>query len=270
MQSDRSSSVPAERPVEQLSGWRVLLESVFWFGLPGVLILACVYWLVPYLVGGGMPLLHAWTLSVVGPTVLNALLVAACHVHLESPDWSRFVRRFRLQRPSLRVVALVPALAVAILALNESLSWTIPLIRELPGVVPPPIQPALFEDPYTVMGSAGPAEFMGVKLDGSAWWLLPYWVIFWVMIAVFSEEFVWRGYLLPKQQAVWGRWAWLFNGLFWNVPFHLYTFTAVIADMPFFLLLPLATQKVGNTWFAVMVHALLASLALIVILDGLL
>jgi membrane protease YdiL (CAAX protease family) len=269
MGSDRPFRALAERPARPLSGWRVLLESVFWFGLPGFLILACVYWLVPFLVDGGMPLLHAWTLSVVGPTALNAFLVAACYLHSESPDWSGFVRRFRLQRPSLRLVLLVPVIAVVILALNESLSWTIPLIRDLPGVIPPPIQPALFEDPYTVLGGSGPAEFMGVQLDGSTWWVLPYWIILWVTIAVFCEEFVWRGYLLPKQEAVWGRWAWLCNGLFWNVPFHLYTLTAVLADMPFFLLLPLATQRVGNTWFAIMVHSLLASLALIVILDGL-
>ena len=107
---------------------------------------------------------------------------------------------------------------------------------------------------------------MGVALDSSTWWLVPYWIFFWVLLAVLAEEFVLRGYLLPKQEAVWGRWAWLANGILWNVPFHLYTFTAVIADMPFFLLLPLITQRVKNAWFAVMVHSFLVSLALVILI----
>lgn len=255
-----------KRPIEEASGKRVLLESLFWFGLPGVLILVCVYWLVPALNGAGIPLLHAWTLSVVGPTVLNAALVAFYYARTEPPDRSGFIRRLRLQAPAWRTVVLVPLLATVILVLNESLSWTIPFIRSLPWVVTPPVQPALFADPYAALDAAGPAAFMGVALDDSAWWVVPYWIVLWVLLAVIAEEFVWRGYLLPKQEAVWGRRAWLVNGLLWNVPFHLYTFPAVIADMPFFLLLPMATQWVRNTWFAVMVHALLVSLALILIL----
>lgn len=255
--------------LDHVSGMRVFLESLFWFGLPGVLILVCVYWLVPALNDAGIPLLHAWTVSVVGPTVLNAALVAVYYAGTESPDRSDFIRRFRLQAPAWRTVALVPLLAVVIIALNESLSWTIPLIRSLPWVVTPPVQPALFADPYAALHAAGPVVFMGVLLDGSAWWIVPYWIVAWVLAAVMAEEFVWRGYLLPKQEAVWGRWAWLINGLLWNVPFHLYTFTAVIADMPFFLLLPMATQWVRSTWFAVMVHALLVSLALVLIVEGL-
>jgi membrane protease YdiL (CAAX protease family) len=109
---------------------------------------------------------------------------------------------------------------------------------------------------------------MGIELDQTAWWVVPYWLIFWPLLSALGEEFVWRGYLLPMQEEAFGRWAWLLNGTLWNVPFHLYTLTAVFADMPFFLGLPLVAQLVRNTWVAWMVHALLASLALVVIVPG--
>ena len=251
------------------TGKGVLLESLFWFGWPGAAILVCVHHLVPRLVDSGVPLLHAWTLSVVGPTVINAVLAAIWYARTEATDWPGFIRRFRFERPSGRTILLVPLVAGAILVLNESLSWTIPMVAGLEWIPVPPLQPLLFEDPYAALASPEGHRFMGVALDQSAWWLIPYWLVFWVTVAVLAEEFVWRGYLLPRQEAVWGRWAWLPNGLLWNLPFHFYTISAIFADMPFFLLLPFVTQRVGNTWFAVMVHSLLVSLALVVIGAGL-
>jgi membrane protease YdiL (CAAX protease family) len=197
---------------------RVFAESVFWFGLPGLTILGCVYWLVPRLVTAGVPLLHAWTLSVVGPTFLNAVLVAVYFVSTESPDWRTFVQRFRLEPPSWRTVALVPLVACGILVLNESLAWTVPVLREVSWIPEPPLQPSLFEDPYEALEAGGQIEFMGIELGRKDWWVIPYWLVFWPLLSAGSEEFVWRGYLLPMQEKAFGRWAWLLNGTLWNVP----------------------------------------------------
>ena len=108
----------------------------------------------------------------------------------------------------------------------------------------------------------------GIELAPKTWWVALYWLFFWVVLTVLSEEFVWRGYLLPLQEQAFGKWAWLLNGALWNIPFHLYTATAFFADMPFFLILPFLTQRLRNTWFAVSVHALLVSLAFVLILPG--
>jgi membrane protease YdiL (CAAX protease family) len=247
---------------------RTLAESLLWFGLPGLTILACVHWLVPRLVSSSLPLLHAWTLSIIGPTVFNAAAVITYYVVTHWPDRTTFLQRFRLLAPSWRTVALVPVIALLILALNESLAWTVPLLREVGWSLEPPIQPSIFKDSYAALEAGGNVDFMGIELGPTTWWVIPYWLFFWPLLGGLGEELVWRGYLLPKQEAAFGRWAWLLNGMLWNVPFHLYTATAVFSDMPFFLLLPLATQKVGNTWFAWMVHALLASLALVVIVPS--
>ena len=76
-----------------------------------------------------------------------------------------------------------------------------------------PVTPEIFEDPYAAMEAGAGADFMGVPLSPSAWWLIPFWVVVWVGIAVIGEEVVWRGYPLPKQEEAFGRWAWLINGL---------------------------------------------------------
>ncbi len=250
----------------ELSRPRVLAESVVVFGAPGLAIFLGVHLLVPWMVESGVELLFAWTLCVVGPTVLNGAAVAGLYVWRFRPDWPAFRNRFRLAAPSWKTVALVPVAAVGILVLNESLAWTVPLLRDVAWIPEAPITPTLFEDPYAAVESSETVEFMGVPLGPSAWWVAPFWIIFWLVFGVIGEEVVWRGYLLPLQEQAFGGWAWVLNGFLWNVPFHLYTLTAFFADMPFFLLLPLATQWLENTWFAVLVHSVLGSLALVLIL----
>ena len=210
----------------------------------------------------------AWSFCVLVPTIGNAVVVLTIYAVREHPDWRTFQLRFRLQRPTVRQLALIPALAVVILLLNESLAWTIPRLQELPGFGLPPIVPEIFADPYeAVKLSAGSPTFLGVPLNREAAWLTPFWLI-WVIGGVMGEELVWRGYLLPGQEARHGRWAWLVNGTLWNVPFHLYTLSNCLSDLPFYLILPFVVQRIGNTWVAIGVHALLASMAYVLILPG--
>ena len=160
------------------------------------------------------------------------------------------------------------ALAIAILVLNESLAWTIPWLQGLPGFGLPPIVPEIFVDPYEAVNPAsGSATFLGVPLNRDAAWLIPFWLI-WVVGGVLGEELVWRGYLLPGQEVRYGRWAWLVNGMRWNVPFHLYTLSHSLSDLPFYLVLSFVVQRSGNTWVAVGVHALMISMAYVLILPG--
>ncbi len=243
-------------------------QSLLVFGAPGLLIWAGVHWLVPAWVGAGVPLVFAWSFCVLVPTIGNAVVVLTIYAVREHPDWRTFQLRFRLQRPTVRQLALIPALAAVILLLNESLAWTIPWLQELPGFGLPPIVPEIFADPYeAVKLSGGSSTFLGVPLNREAAWLAPFWLI-WVIGGVMGEELVWRGYLLPGQEARHGHWAWLVNGTLWNVPFHLYTLSNCLSDLPFYLILPFVVQRIGNTWVAIGVHALLASMAYVLILPG--
>lgn len=223
---------------------------------------------MPIWVGAGVPLFLAWSTAVLVPTIGNAVTILTVYFRREKSSRATFVHRFRLERPTGRQLWLIPGLALVIVALNESLAWTIPLLQELPGFGLPPIVPEIFVDPYEAISPiGGTATFLGVPLSPEAAWLIPFWLLY-VVVGVPAEELVWRGYLLPGQERRHGRWAWLVNGLLWNVPFHLYTISHCLSDLPFYLILPFVVQRVGNTWVAMGVHALLVSLAYVLIVPG--
>ncbi len=71
-----------------------------------------------------------------------------------------------------------------------------------------------------------------------------------------GEELWWRGIILPRQELVFGKWAWLVNGLLWDL-FHIFyhtTFGSVIAYVPVTLLIAFVAQRTSNTWPAIIAH----------------
>ncbi|MEM9005897.1 MAG: type II CAAX endopeptidase family protein [Cyanobacteria bacterium P01_F01_bin.86] len=230
-------------------------------------IYTAVHLLVPVLMASGIPLIFAWSACVLIPTVANAIVVLALYWYQEKPDWSTFISRFRLRKLPHKYGWLIPFCFVLILVCNEAMAWTIPLLNNWPIFAPAELAPEIFRDPYQALASDTPT-FMDVPLVSENWWLLPFWVI-WVVFGVLGEELVWRGYLLPRHEATYGKWAWLVNGALWNTPFHLYTLSSFFADMPFYLLLPFVVQRIKNTWLAIFIHALMVSMAYVIIISGL-
>ena len=252
--------------VEPVPLWQALLI----FGLPGVAIYLGVHYLVPMMVGAGVLLVFAWTLAVVGPTVLNAVIVLGLYVLRKKPTKEQFVTRFRLHKPSRHLFWQVPLTAITIALLNDLLAWTVPHLSRMPLLAPPDLVPEIFADVYESLAQGlANTTFMGETLSPEKVWLVPFWLFFWVTLAVLGEELVWRGYVLPGQEVLYGRYAWLVNGLLWNLPFHLYTVHNVFSDMPLYFILPFLVQRKKSTWFGIAVHAMLVSLAFIILLPGL-
>lgn len=85
-------------------------------------------------------------------------------------------------------------------------------------------------------------------------WILGVWLPFW-LLNIFGEEILWRGVVLPSQEAVFGDLAWLANGLGWLV-FHLAFGPALmLALAPIILILPYIVQRRRNSWIGVVLHA---------------
>ena len=259
-----SSNLNVKKDIQPIAFWKQLLI----FGLPGLTIYLSVHHLVLVMTQAGIDLIFSWTLAVVGPTFLNAVIILGIYFYTHRPSWSLFKRRFRLHKPKKAFIWQVPLTAVVIVILNELFVWTIPLLKNIPLLSPPELIPEIFSDVYETIKNSENTTFMGETVSPVKWWLLPFWIIFWVFIAVFGEEIVWRGFVLPRQEKNYGRWAWLINGLLWNIPFHLYTMHNFFSDMPLYLLLPFLVQKTQNSWFGIAVHALLVSLALILLIPG--
>ena len=126
------------------------------------------------------------------------------------------------------------------------------------------VLPALF-DPRVAL-AVPPTEFMGVTLAGN-WWVVAVWTGAFV-VNIGGEELLWRGYLLPRQEAVFGRWAWLVNGLLWVVAVHAFMWWNLFGLLPTGLVTPYLVQRYGTTWAGVVVHGLGNALWLVLLVVG--
>jgi membrane protease YdiL (CAAX protease family) len=102
----------------------------------------------------------------------------------------------------------------------------------------------------------GPKDFMGIPLQG-AWWILIYYAVLILVCNIGGEEFWWRGYVLPRQELVFGRSAWVIHGICWAV-FHLFmqptlwdTIRMAISGMA----LSFVAQRTRSTWPGIVGHS---------------
>ena len=241
------------------------VETLPYFFAVGSAILLGLYFAVPWLVAQGVPLLFAFSGALFGP-ILAGLLVALGAYRRATGRFDRaaFVARFRLARPSRREWVVYVAAAVGVLLLEGLLEpvagW---FVATLPLPVPP-VLPALF-DPRVSL-AVPPTEFMDVTLAGN-WWVVGVWAVAFV-INIGGEELLWRGYLLPRQEAVFGRWAWLLNGLLWVVAVHAFMWWNVVGLLPTGLVTPYLVQRYESTWAGIVVHGLGNALWLVLLVIG--
>jgi membrane protease YdiL (CAAX protease family) len=237
----------------------------------GVAIALGVFLAVPPLVTAGVPLLFAFTGALFGP-ILVAAVVAVVRTRRGVPNgsWAAVAVRLRLPLPghpdwpARRAWAVFVAAAVGVLLVEGLLE---PVAGVLVAAVPLPIPavlPALF-DPRVAL-AVPPTEFMGIPLAG-AWWVVAVWTVAFV-VNIGGEELLWRGYVLPRQEAAFGRWAWLVNGLLWVVAVHAFMWWNLFGLLPTGLVTPYLVQRYGTTWAGVVVHGLGNALWLVLLVVG--
>lgn len=101
---------------------------------------------------------------------------------------------------------------------------------------------------------ATPFFFQNMPLDNEHFWILYVWPLFF-FFNIFGEEFLWRGYIQPRQELLTKKWTWLVHGLcwaFWHIPMG---FDLIFAALPIFFILPAVVQVRRNTTIAIVVHA---------------
>jgi membrane protease YdiL (CAAX protease family) len=87
-----------------------------------------------------------------------------------------------------------------------------------------------------------------------AWWFFGLLVVF-SIFNVLGEEFLFRGVLLPRMQAVFGKWSWVANGML-SAFYHLHqpwTIAANVLQGAFLLAFP--RWRFRSTWMSVIVHS---------------
>lgn len=95
-----------------------------------------------------------------------------------------------------------------------------------------------------------------------------YWLI-WariglLLVNVFGEELLWRGFILPRQEVSHGRWAWLIHGVQWTL-YHLFKPWEFLMLLPGCLAYALISQWSKNIWPAIIVHMAFNGLGVIMV-----
>ncbi|HTK60317.1 MAG TPA: CPBP family intramembrane glutamic endopeptidase [Candidatus Baltobacteraceae bacterium] len=226
-------------------GW---IATVAAYGGGAFLMFAASHRAIPYLVALGMVPPLAWFIA--GGIAFGLLLVAAllllakdgCASHADILQRARFHPIDRID------VALIGAVGIGTVAFTAL--WAASLAALWPGFEP---------QPWFIRS--------GPLADASPWILLAWVPMF--LLNIMGEELLWHGWLLPGQERVFGRFAWIPAGLGWilfHAPFGLGT---VLLFAPFLLIETYAVRRTHNLWIGVWLHVVFNASGILATLFGL-
>jgi len=215
--------------------------SIAFFGVPAVVFYAVTHTGIPAFVRatGGLPVI-VWFVSgglfVFVPLLI--LSIAAYWLEGRKPAWGDFSGRFRLRVMTsadwlwtFGAIAVISFLSGAVVGVLMLLHRVLPLGEF--SLSPPFL------------------DFKGLE-DGQLWILLVWLPFFFFNIV--GEEFLWRGYILPRQEARNGHSAWLVNAVLWAVFHACFGWRLIAVLLPILFILPYVVQRRGNTWIGICIH----------------
>jgi membrane protease YdiL (CAAX protease family) len=86
-----------------------------------------------------------------------------------------------------------------------------------------------------------------------AWDFFALFVILSVFNNFLSEEFLFRGVLLPKMKGVFGRWDWVANGIVFGL-YHLHMPWGIPGNILFGWLMAFTGKRYRSNWFPIILH----------------
>lgn len=224
-----------------MSRLSVIIESLWYFLGGAIVLLVAVQYGIPFLhkAYGIAPLIAWWLASgiIVFLLFVGAILSA----------------RYRTKANSVRGILL--ALNIRSMSKTDIL-WAVGGLLgvvALTGIVVT-VSAKLFS--LNLLSLDMYASFLRMeKLKPSEYWLFLAWLPYFFFNIV-GEELMWRGYLLPRQSATLGRYAWILNGFLWAI-FHVgIGWRIAILLLPIELIVPYVVQKRQNTWLGIIIHGL--------------
>lgn len=241
--------------------------QLFLFAIPGSLLYCGMFYGTPALLRRGVPLIYAFWFFLWMPVLillpLSLLLFVSDGGTLSLSSIGERFRFIPVESSDWLWVLGAVLLTVVFDQLLEPIGKYFARMKMLS---PPSYLPAPF-NPLKKM-ALPPKEFFGVPLKGN-WKLLAIFVPL-HLVAMLSEEFMWRGYILPYQEVMFGEWAWLVNGLLWAWVVHALLKWHWINMIPGMLLAPWIAQHTGSTWASFAAHAIGNSPLWLLLLYGIL
>jgi membrane protease YdiL (CAAX protease family) len=238
--------------------------SLLLFGIPSAILTISIYYFMQHFHKVGMSDFLNFYLTLVLPLALMLVAaLAAYKLEGRSFTWKALAERFRLRpmtgRDWIYTIVLFLASALCYGGLGFTAKWLIQFkVFAPPEFLIPAVDPRVPQSFVTDV-------FMGIPLKGQ-WWI----AVFYFVALVFNivgEEFWWRGYVLPRQEVVFGKWTWVVHGVLWTL-FHVFWKWNLIVLLPGCLMLSYVVSVRKNTWIGIITHMLLNSIPLVGIIIG--
>lgn len=244
-----------------------LWESIILAMAPAVLLYAFYYFMLPGLMESfGYPFLVAYLIAWGGGETLIFLASLVIYKLEGNPlTWKAFSSRYRLHKMNRGDLIWFVVLLTFSLLTYFGLTFTAEWLGSIPGFAPPDFFPAELTPGAT--SKLIPGEFMGFPLKGM-WWVLVAYFFGW-LFNILGEEFWFRGYMLPRQELTYRRYAWILQGVLFTLV-HIYWKWNLIAILPGSLLMAYIVQRRRNTMISILSHGVMNFIPMVVILRGIL
>lgn len=242
-------------------GWT---SSIILFLIPAVILRVTHYAFAPaYKLTTGKPYLVGYLIGWVSTMFLYFVAsLIAYRLDGHSVTKEAFLSRYRLKKMRLADWFWTLAMLIFSIAFLVTLSFTTKWLKSIPLFAPHPEFPP---DMVDMAKYLSPGVLFEMPLKGE-WWLIGVYFIGWIFNIV-GEEFWYRGWMLPRQEVAFGKFAWLINGLMFNFQ-HTFQPWNVLAMLPGSLFVSYAVQRQRNTWMSIIWHGIVNVSLLIFIIQG--
>jgi membrane protease YdiL (CAAX protease family) len=171
-------------------------------------------------------------------------------------NWENFRNRFRYHPIRGKMwlwTALIVLVDIGLYLAVYQLAF--PVVKAVHDAFPPP------QIVNEIMGDE--STFVGFQTSGN-WLLLPLF-LFYYFFNVVGEEFLWRGYLFPRQEKQHGKYTWIIHGLLWTF-FHIFAPYNALMVLPGALFMSYVVQRTGNNTIFLIGHAALNGIPLVMLI----
>ena len=105
-------------------------------------------------------------------------------------------------------------------------------------------------------------------LGPGRYWILAAWLPFFAL-NIAGEEFIWRAFMLPREEAAFGAAASLLNGVLWLLFHAAFPWQVLVTLVPITFILPYIVQRRRSTWIGVVIHAAFGAAGFLALAFGL-
>lgn len=223
-----------------------LQKTLLFFFIPGLVIFFMFSLMYQVFLAQGIPVCWTTYICLWFPLIIMLMFI----VYKFTKSKQKASTFFWINKLSFKQILIVLGGLLVVQILETSLGFTRPLLASLPGFHVPAYYPDLFrvDTEFTIPMKT----FLGMSLSKKIFPLVFFGI--WLITNIVCEEVLWRGYALPRMEKHFGKWAWLVNGILWNLVIHLIFRWSWITLIPISLIVPYLSQKYKSLLPGVIIH----------------